>query len=180
MTGAVTAEWSAENEELANITQRALLFQSHGTTYGISVDFVSKVIEIDVLTEVPGAPPWLLGSTVFEFLPYPLIDPARLLQHNRSGSELITDSLKPQRAIVIKSAHGRVLLAVERLVTIAELTAHMRVNVERPEFPVAFMEYVCRAEEKLIGVISIPKLLQAAVTGESPALAAADSAGRSR
>ena len=166
----VVAEWSCAEEEVALATGRALLFQLRGHTYAISVDFVSKVIELADISLVPGAQPWLVGVVVHDYLPYPLIAPAKLIAADESGVGSPSADAELTRAIVVKSAHGNVMIGVEQLVTISELAANSRVEVNRPEFPQPYVEYVCRADENLIGVISVPQLLQAAALSKAPLL----------
>lgn len=156
MSAQVSTRWTAREQECLQATRRALLFQLNETTYAISVEYVDKVIELQDVTPVPGSPSWVAGIVVHDLLPYPLIDPRVLLQSRISGSGALN------RAVVIKSAHGNVLIGVEQLVTISDLTVRPRVKVTRQEFPAPLIEYICKSDNSLVGVISMPDFLKAA------------------
>jgi chemotaxis signal transduction protein len=151
------ASWWSLAQERGLKTRRALLFQLGGITYGIAVEFVEKVIEVSDITPVPRGAAWTVGVVVHDLLPYPLIDVRRFLQ-----PETTVGHARLPRAIVINSAHGKVLLGVEQLVTISDLGGHSRVEAPRSEYPSEYMEYVCRSDAALIGVVSVPRLLLAA------------------
>lgn len=157
MSESLSVSWSVLDEERSHRTERALLFQLGGATYGISVEFVERVIELQDITPVPGALAWVSGVVVHELRPYSLVDPRYFLLPD------IEDHREPlRRGVVIKSAFGNVLLGVEQLVTIADLKIRPRVDTVRAEFPANFIEYTCRSDESLIGVIRVATLLQAA------------------
>lgn len=170
MSEPVVARWSSLSDERARSTGRALLFQLNGATYAISVDFIDKVIELAEVTPVPRCNPWTVGVVVHDSLPYTLVDPRFFLQ-----PETVVSSAALQRAILIKSAHGNVLIGVEQLVTISELADRARVEGRRPEFPPALIDYVCRSETSLVGVLSIPRLLRAAGQAQEPVTMGHDS-----
>ncbi len=156
MSVQVSTRWDARDEECMQVTRRALLFLLSETTYAINIEHVDKVIELQQVTPVPGAPLWVSGIVVHDMLPYPLIDPRVLLQPAAARNEALN------RAIIIKSAHGNVLIGVEQLVTISDLALRPRINATREEFPAPLIEYICRSDNSLVGVISVPGFLKAA------------------
>lgn len=163
MSDNVTATWSAQADELMHTTSRALLFLLGNTTYGLSVDYVERVIEVPAVVPVPRARDWLLGLAVYESTPLPLIDPRYFLLSPGQRSDETVLSLAG-RAIVVSCAHGRVLLAVDQLVTISDLSGRQSIETDRPEFPDQYIEFACNADETIVGVVSVPCLLKAAAT----------------
>ncbi len=163
MSDVVTATWSAQADELTHTTSRALLFLLGNTTYGLSVDYVERVIEVPAVVPVPRASDWLLGLAVYESTPLPLIDPRYFLLPAQKLSEAPAPSLAG-RAIVVSCAHGRLLLAVDQLVTISDLSGRQPIATDRPEFPDQYIEFACKADETIVGVVSVPGLLKAAAT----------------
>ncbi|MEM7255767.1 MAG: chemotaxis protein CheW [Pseudomonadota bacterium] len=173
MTEAMTVSWSALDDERSHRTERALLFELGGAQYAMSVDFVQRVIELQDITPVPGAQPWIAGVVVHELQPYSLIDPRFFLRPDLTDHR---DELR--RAVIIKSAHGNVLLGVEQLITISELKTRPHIDIARAEFPARFIEYTCRSDETLIGVINVAELLQAAAESAAQASGSAVTSGQ--
>ena len=161
MSAVVKAMWSAQADELIHTTTRALLFSLGDTTYGLSVEYVERVIELPSVISVPRASDWLVGLAVYESTPLPLIDLRYFLQPQQFTMKP-EDQAMPGRAIAVNCAHGKVLLAVDQLVTIADLSGRQHVVTTRPEFPEQFMEFACKTDETIIGVVCMPKLLLAA------------------
>ena len=161
MNAVVKATWSAQADELIHTTGRALLFSLAETTYALSVDFVERVIELPTVTPVPRAGDWLRGMAVYESMPLPLIDLRYFLQPQRLV-ENSDEQMLPGRAIAVNCAHGKVLLAVDQLVTISDLSDRSHVATSRAEFPEQYIEFTCKADETVVGVVCIPKVLQVA------------------
>ncbi len=161
MSAVVNATWSARADELAHTTGRALLFSLGETTYALSVDFVERVIELPAVMPVPRAADWMIGLAVYESMPQPLIDLRYFLQPQRLAANSDEQTM-PGRAIAVNCAHGKVLLAVDQLVTISDLSNRSHVVTSRPEFPEQFIEFTCKADETVVGVVCIPKVLHAA------------------
>jgi chemotaxis signal transduction protein len=159
----VIATWSAKADELTHQTSRALLFLLGDITYAISVEYVERVIELPAVVAVPRTSDWLTGIAVYDSTPLPLIDPAHfLLTSAGTGGNREQAQSVAGRAIVVSCAHGRVLLAVDQLVTISDLANRQHVSTDRSEFTSEYIEFTCRTDESIVGVVSVPKLLMAA------------------
>ena len=159
----VKATWSSTADELTHQTSRALLLLLGDITYAISVEYVERVIELPQVIPVPRTSDWLAGIAVFDSTPLPLVYPGHfLLPAVGAGSTRAQAQSVAGRAIVVSCAHGRALLAVDQLVTISNLSGRQHVTTDRPEFTSAFIEFTCKTDESIVGVVSVPKLLMAA------------------
>lgn len=159
MTGAnqkaLSVTWSARERDAGHRTGRALLFMLGNTTYAVSVNFVRRVLEMPLVAKVAGAQPWLSGMASCEGAAVPLINTRRLL-HPDSGSP----SQVCKRAIVIDSAYGTCLLAVEQINTLSDLSNAKRHAKLPVEYKAPFIEYSCESNGVTVGVIKVASLFQ--------------------
>lgn len=156
----LSVTWSAKEREHNHVTGRALLFLLSNTTYGISVDFVRRVLEMPAVDPVPGSSDWFLGMVNCDGVALPLINPHALFNTESAACESTVKTGDLKRAIVIDCAHGTVLLAVDQITTLADLSARAKHETTPAEYPSWFLEYSCEANEVTIGVVNIVKLFE--------------------
>ncbi len=151
--GPVTASWSPMQDELNHATTRALIFKVDNQSFAISVDFVEKVLEVPAATPVPGSSEWFTGMVCYETEPVALIDTGYFLYQKRT---LANNS---SRAILVNCAHGRLVLMVQRLVTLCDLSARVRMDLPTVEYPASYTEYVCQHDGEAVTVLNLAALL---------------------
>ncbi len=149
----VSVTWSAQAQDCAHSTGRALLFMLGNTTYGVSVEFVRRVVEMPSVVPVVGSQPWFSGLANCEGAPVPLINTPAILNQATEPHEL-------KRAIIIDCAYGTALLGVEQITTLSDLSGKQKHHTVPGEYPAEFLEYSCEANGVTIGVVSVPKLFQ--------------------
>lgn len=154
--GTLSVSWSAGVAEQTHATGRALLFVIGGSSYAVSVDFVRQVIEMPAVVPVAGSEEWLLGMANCDGVALPLIDARALLAAERSAQE----SLK--RAIVIDCAQGAMLLAVDQITTLTDLSAKEKHNMIPANYVADTLEYSCESNGVTVGVLNIVRLFDAA------------------
>lgn len=152
----MSAVWSPKRNEIDHSTTRGLIFLVAGKALAISVDFVEKVLEMPPSSPVPCSSEWFLGMVCCEAEPLALIDVEYFLFQERTNPN--TNS----RAILINSAHGRVVLAVQQIVTLCDLSSRKRLAVSQSELPETFTEYVCQDDDGVVTVLSLAPFLIAA------------------
>lgn len=151
----ITASWSARAVEQNHSTARALLFELSDTTYAVSVEFVRRVIELPTVVPVAGSSDWLLGMANVDGLALALVDTQSLLHNKRRASP---ESMK--RAIFIDSAQGNLLLAVDQITTLSDLSGSQKHRNSPVNYPSAFLEFSCELNGVTIGVLDIVKLFR--------------------
>ena len=151
----LSVTWSARERDAGHSTGRALLFLLGNTTYAVSVAFVRRVMEMPAVVPVAGSQPWLLGMANCEGAAVPLINTQLLLQPDNESS-----SQPCKRAIVIDSAYGSCLLAVEQINTLSDLSTAKRHTRLPAEYPPSFIEFSCESNGVTIGVIKVATLFQ--------------------
>lgn len=149
----VSVTWSAQAQDQAHSTGRALLFMLGNTTYGVSVEFVRRVVEMPSVVPVTGSCSWFTGMTNCEGAPVPLVDTRAILNQTPEPQNL-------KRAIIIDCAYGTVLLAVEQITTLSDLSGKQKHHTVPSEYPAELIEYSCEANGVTIGVLNIPKLFR--------------------
>ena len=149
----VSVTWSAQDHDRSRATGRALLFVLGDGTYGISVEFVRRVVELPSTVAVAGAESWLMGVANCEGAPLPLIDTQAIL-----GQASAPNALK--RAIIIDCAYGSVLLAVEQINTLSDLSGKKKHHSTPPEDASGFIDYSCEANGVTVGVLDMAKLFK--------------------
>lgn len=149
----VSVTWSAQAHDQAHSTGRALLFILGNTTYGVSVEFVRRVIEMPSVVSVSGRGSWFIGMANCEGAPAPLVDTQAILHS-------VSEPQNLKRAIIIDCAYGTVLLAVEQITTLSDLSGKKIHRTIPSEYPAEFIEYSCEANAVTVGVLSVAKLFQ--------------------
>ncbi|OED44973.1 hypothetical protein AB833_00355 [Chromatiales bacterium (ex Bugula neritina AB1)] len=152
--------WSSKEDESALQSDRALIFSLCGHNFAIPAGFVSKVGEVPAYTSVPASGQWFLGLVNHDGYPLPLVDARGFLLKNR-GSNV------PTSAIWIESAHGRFLLAVEQIITLADLTQKERQIIVPDTCRQELIEYACQHDQSSVMVIKLDKLVGAIVSSTS-------------
>ncbi len=105
-------------------------------------------------TAVPGSASWLLGLANHENQPLPLVDVRQFLLKGPPASALSS-------AIVVECAHGKVLLAVEKIITLVDLAAKPR-NALLPDCcTTEYVEYVCEHDDSAVVVVQLASLITA-------------------
>ena len=164
--------WSANSLE-ASSSARALLFESRGLLFAVSANAVTEVIEATDTSEVPGAPEWYRGVSLYRSQPAALIDVAKFLQPESPPLEF-------NRAIAVRVASSTYLLAVEKILNLCNLPADWRMKPKAesgyntqhhseshspPEPPPEHALHrairgVCRYDNRSLALIDLPELLR--------------------
>ncbi len=151
----LSVSWSATVAEQTHITGRALLFVMGNSSYGVSVDFVRQVIEMPAVVPVAGSEEWLLGMANCDGVALPLIDVRALFTAEPAPEESL------QRAIIIDCAQGTMLLAVDQITTLTDLSATEKHNRTPANYAADYLEYSCESNGVTVGVLNIVRLFDA-------------------
>jgi len=122
--------------------------------YALPVEHVLEVVELGELAAVPGAPPATLGIRNLRGQILPVFDLAALFRIEGGGA--------PRRVVVAEDGGRRVGLAVDGVTDVSDLPE----PVEETESE--FLRGAALVEEALVGVVDVPRLLDALETREAP------------
>ena len=155
--------WSAGSIE-ASRSARALLFESRGMLFALPAGSVTEVLEAVASSEVPGAPVWYRGVSVYRSQPVALIDVAKFLQPE-------SPALAFNRAIAVSVASSTYLLAVEKILNLCNLPADLQQNPaynnqhaalrDAPDYTNhRAVKSACRYDNRVLALIDLPELLR--------------------
>jgi len=158
--------WSS-NGITAPRSARALLFESRAALFGLSANSVTEVIEAAETTEVPGAPAWYKGVSIYRSQPTPLIDIAKFLQPE-------SPDLLFNRAIAVRVASSTYLLAVDKILNLCNLPSdpetsrrkatdnhqHSGPHITAEHMPHRAISSICRYDNRSLAMIDLPELLR--------------------
>lgn len=138
--------------------RQLVIFQLAREIYGLDINWVREIITLREITRVPGAPDFVEGVINLRGHVIPVID-----LRKRFGLEVSVDPRRTRIVVVDVPPHtlGLVVDAVTEVLRIAESVVEPAGNI-LAGIDIAFISGVAKLERRLIILLDLQRLLQAA------------------
>lgn len=153
--------WSAHSITSPD-SRRALIFETGGLLLALSAEAVLEVIDMPVISSVPGSAVWFVGVSVYRERAAPVIDASAYLAPGLPTTEPASNK-EFNRAIVLRAASSTYLIAADKILNLGNLPAEDQRYAMPGMADIAehrAIKRVCIYDNRSLAVIDLPELLR--------------------